>query len=131
MENQIPPICQAIVLCDGLHQSPSTRRISLLETIGNILKANDFPQSWSPIVAYFILTNGRGRADLTLRWTDPDDEPLPGSEQHHEIEFGDPLETYEVFFYCDGLVFPEPGEYRIELLIADKIVADRRIFVLP
>jgi hypothetical protein len=41
MGEGIPPICQAMVLCEGLYQSPSTLRMSLLETIGNRLLAND------------------------------------------------------------------------------------------
>jgi hypothetical protein len=129
MEQGIPPICQAMVLCDGLHQSPSTGRMSLLETIGNRLLAADFPQTWSPIAVYLVLTSGHGSTALTLRWTGPDGEPLPGSEQQLEVDFADPLEMHEVFFFCDGLVFPEPGEYRLELIVAGEIVTDRRLFV--
>jgi hypothetical protein len=129
MEVGIPPICQAMVLCDGLDRSPSTGRVSLLETIGNRLLAYDFPQPWSPIAVYLVLTSGHGSTALTLRWIGSDGEPLPGSEQQLEADFADPLEMLEVFFFCDDLVFPGPGVYRVELLVAGNVVADRRLFV--
>ena len=130
MANGILPISQTMVLCDGYHQSPSTLRISLLDTIANILLAEAFPQPWSPIAVYLLLTSGHGLTNLTLRWTGPDGQPLPGSEQTSEVDFVGPLEMREVVFLCDGLVFPEPGEYRVELSVAGEVVADRRLFVL-
>jgi hypothetical protein len=48
MEDGIPPNCQAMVFCEGHFQSPSTLRVSLLETIGNRLLANDFPSPALP-----------------------------------------------------------------------------------
>jgi hypothetical protein len=129
METRILPVCLAMVLCDGLHQSPSTGKISLLDIIGNRFEADAFPQLWSTIVVYLSLTSIHGSVILTLRWIGPDGHPLPGPDQHREIEFADPLSIYEVFFYCDDLVFPEPGEYGVELIVADEIVVDRRLFV--
>jgi len=126
MEREIPPICQAMVLCDGLYQSPSTLRMSLLDTIGNLLLADDFPQRWSPIVIYLVLTSGHGSTILMLRWIGPDGEALPESEQQREVDFESPLEMREVFFSCDELVFPEPGEYRVELITAGNVLAERR-----
>jgi hypothetical protein len=37
---------------------------------------------------------------------------------------------FDVVFLCDGLVFSEPGEYRVEVSVAGEVVADRRLFVL-
>src|SRR5437868_8680881 len=98
MANGISPICQAMVLCDGYHQSPSTLRISLLDTIANVLLAAEFPQPWSPITAYLAVTSGHGPTDLTLRWIGPDGQLLAGSEQRLEVDFGSPLEMREVVF---------------------------------
>jgi hypothetical protein len=131
MASGIRPICQAMVLCDGYHQSPSTLRISLLDTIANVLLADAFPQPWSPIAVYLVLTGGHGLTELTLRWIGPDGDPLGESEQKIDVEFGSPLETREVVLVCEGLVFPELGEYRIELIVSGEIVADRRVFVFP
>lgn len=130
MANGIVPISQAMVLCDGYHQSPSTLRISLLETIANVLLAEVFPQPWSPIAVYLLLTSGHSLSDLTLRWIGPDGQPLSGSEQTLEVDFVGPLEMRDVVFLCDGLVFPEPGEYHVELSVGGEVVADRRLFVL-
>ena len=100
MVNEITSICHAMVLCDGLYQSPSTGKISLLDTIGNLLAANDFPQPWSTIVVYFALTSGHGPTTLTLRWMGPDEKSPPGAEQYMEIDFANPLEMWEVHFSC-------------------------------
>lgn len=131
MEKGIPPICQAMVLCDGLYQSPSTLRMSLLDTIGNRLLADHFPQPWSPIAVYLVLTSGHGSTVLVLRWIGPDGEALHESEQQLEVDFASPLDLREVYFSCDELIFPGPGEYRVELITADDILAERRLFVLP
>jgi hypothetical protein len=129
MEISPIPICQAMVLCDGFHQRPSTRRISLLETIGGELRANGFPQPWSSIAVYLVLTNGRGVAEFVLRWAGADRESLPGTEQRLSVDFGSPLDTHETVFLCDGLVFGEEGEDFVEVSVAGPIVADRRLFV--
>jgi hypothetical protein len=60
-----------MVLCDGLYQSLSTLRISLLNTIGNTLTTNDFPQPWSLIEVYLVLTSGHGPAVVTLLFVLP------------------------------------------------------------
>ena len=131
MANGIAPICHAMVLCDGYHQSPSTLRFSLLDTIGNVLLAEEFPQPWSPIAVDLVVTSGHGLTELTLRWIGPDGQVLPGSEQRLDVDFGSPLDMREVVILCDGLVFLEPGEYRVEVSGAGDVVAERRLFVFP
>jgi hypothetical protein len=76
-----------------------------------------------------VLTSGHGSTVLVLRWLGPDAEPFPGSEQQLEVDFTDALEMREVFFSCEGLVFTEPGEYRVELITAGNVLAERRLFV--
>jgi hypothetical protein len=131
MANGIPPICKAMVLCDGLYQSPSTHRFSLLETLGRNLQAVTFPQPWSPIGVYLVSTSGHGLTGLTLRWINEAGEQLPDTEQYMEVDFGDPLDVEEVAFFCEGLTFPAPGEYRVELCVADELVMGRSLLVLP
>ena len=47
------------------------------------------------------------------------------------INFLDPTEEVEIVFRLIDLVFPEPGDYRLQLLGADQLLQERRFLVIP
>lgn len=46
-------------------------------------------------------------------------------------DFVDPVMILEVTPYLKDVVFPEPGEYRLQLLTGGDLIIERRIPVMP
>lgn len=76
---------------------------------------------------YAILTDGYGKVPVIVSIVDVDaaDEPL--FEAKAEVEFTDPRMMVELTFALDGVTFPAPGEYRIQLFAGSEFVIERRI----
>jgi hypothetical protein len=47
------------------------------------------------------------------------------------VSFADPLVVLEVVFTQARVVFPEPGEYRLQLFAAGEPLLERRLQVFP
>lgn len=120
------PLCLALVLCDGVHRDPDTRKLTLLGLIQQV-DAAELPLR-RPLAVYFALAGGRGERQVTLRISD--------SYRHHPIEtlkasvvFSDPLEVVEGFLSVH-VEFTAPGVYHVELAVEGEVLASRRLRVL-
>jgi hypothetical protein len=47
-----------------------------------------------------------------------------------EFECRDPLAVIDLDFVIGGAVFPEPGEYRVQLIVAGETIIERRLLVI-
>ena len=125
------PYCLAMVLCDGVHMDPMTRKLTLLGTVSSFL-VREFP-SQIRLAIYFAITDGIGQVKIKIRIVDAQagiaDED--DSAQHKlvemqtEIEFPTPLMIVETSI---GLEFaiPKEGLYHCELLANDTLLMSRR-----
>ena len=66
-----------------------------------------------------------------MRLIDTDGAREPVFEANAFLNFPDPLFVAEVVFAKFGVVFPEPGEYRLQLHGAGTLLRERRIQVGP
>ncbi|HET6162840.1 MAG TPA: hypothetical protein VFG37_04190 [Planctomycetota bacterium] len=48
-----------------------------------------------------------------------------------EAAFKDPREVIRLILYLSPIDFPEPGEYRIMLVVGEVVLAERRILAMP
>jgi hypothetical protein len=93
--------------------------------------ASEFPWRSTPIAVYTAITNGHGRTPLVLRLIDVDEVREPIAESRVVVDFADPLVVSEVIFVLADVVFPEPGEYRLQLFVAGQPLRERRLQVVP
>src|SRR5262249_215710 len=123
---QQPPLVLAMVLADTVVQDLPTGKNTIQGTY-RALDAADFPYVHPSMVVYVALTEGYGPTEVRLRLSDAHEPRPPLFEQEATVEFPDPLAEVEVVFAHRNIVFPEPGEYRLQLFGAGEPLRERRL----
>src|SRR5206468_1189132 len=130
-EQQNPPLALALIVADHITRDLGTGKLSV-HGIFNAIGAFSFPWRHPSIMVYGALTDGRlGKTPIVLRLVDAEEERPPVAEATAEIEFPDPFAIVEFVLPMNGVLFPEPGEYRLQLHGAGTPLLERRIMVIP
>jgi hypothetical protein len=124
------PLALAMVISDAIWTDPGTGKKTILGTFSAIL-AKGFPLQYKNLAVYLALTDARGTVPLTLRLVDVDELRDPVANHAMPVEFVDPIAIVEGVLQLSDLVFPEPGEYRLQLLAETELIIERRIVVMP
>ncbi len=90
-----------------------------------------FPFNCPSLAVYASMIDGRGETPLRLRLIDVNEERGPVLEFETSVNFLDPTEEVEIAFRLVDLVFPEPGDYRLQLYGADQFLKERRFLIIP
>jgi hypothetical protein len=125
----IVPYALALVVCDAIWRDPSTGKRTILGCFSAIT-AVAFPAKHPLMCVFAAMTDGHGKVPIALRLTDVDEERLPIFELKGEAVFADPRAVVEIDFIAGNLVFPTPGEYRLQLRSGSNLIVERRILVL-
>ena len=127
---QQPPDVLAMILADAVLRDVATGKFEIRGTFSGI-SASDFPWTRPIIVVYAAITNGHGKTSLRLRLIDVDETLEPIVDSESVVEFADPIAVIEPVFVMTDVVFPEPGEYRVQLYGAGQFLRERRLYVTP
>ena len=127
---QQPPDVVAIIIADAVQRDMATGKFSIQGTYSTII-ASDFPLVYPAIVVYGALTDGHGKTLWKLRLVDVDEARAPLFEHEGVVNFADPISVVEFVLVRRNVVFPEPGEYRLQLFAADQLLKERRLQVVP
>lgn len=123
------PIALAMIVCDDILVFPTGKR-TIIGTLSNLRSAT-FPLVQPLLCVYLALTEGYGPFDFLYRIVDSDEARKPiyetmGSASGLAIN---PLALMELELRLTKLAFPTPGEYRIQFIVRDSVIAERRLFV--
>jgi hypothetical protein len=121
-----PPIVLAMVLADTVLVDVTTGKNTIQGTYQTLL-APAFPYTHAAIVVYVVLTEGHGTMTVRLRLVDRDEARPSIFELHSDVSFPDPLTDVEIVFAQPRVVFPEPGDYRLQLFAGDAPLLERRL----
>lgn len=124
-----PPYPLALIICDGLHRDPGTKKVFLLGCFSTVI-ARSFPTVHPVMYLYCALTDGRGKVPVRIKLVDADEERSPIWEETFESEFADPRSVNETYWQILNTTFPEPGEYRFQVFAAGEFLMERRIMVI-
>jgi hypothetical protein len=127
--NEQPPLVLAMVLADTVVQDLVTGKNTIQGTYHS-LGAPAFPFTHPSIVVYVVLTDGYGETSMQLRLVDVDESHPPLFELETTVNFEDPFATLEVVFAQPKVVFPQPGEFRLQLFGAGEPLLERRLYVM-
>jgi hypothetical protein len=127
---QPPPEVLALVVADHIHHDEETGKLFILGTRSTIW-ATSFPWDHPLLEVYAALVDGRDEVALRFRLIDAEEVREPVAEEEVEVTFPDPLTEVEILVSLDDLVFPEPGEYRLQLFAGGQFLRERRLQVLP
>lgn len=123
------PFALSMIICDAVHIDPSTRKPTILGCFGSI-GAAQFPAMHPSLVVFAELTDGRGMVPIKLRVIDVDEQNPPIAEAEGEVDLTDPLAVGMLVMGFVGMVFPEPGEYRVQLFSGSEPLLERRLLLL-
>jgi hypothetical protein len=125
---QQPPDVLAMVLADAVLRDLATKKHTI-QGIYTLLHVREFPYLHPFIVVYTALTNGHGQTLMQLRLVDANEERAPLFTSESSLLFPDPLYVAEAVFAVPNVVFPEPGEYRLQLFGAGQPIRERRLYI--
>lgn len=125
-----PPSALSIIICDNLWKDQLSGKTYILGTYSAI-KARGFPAAHPQMAILVSLTNGRGKNVIRVRLIDTDEESEPLWEANLEVDFPDPRAILEFGFVFGPVIFPEPGEYRVQVLCGTSPIIERRLVVMP
>lgn len=129
MEPPLPEVL-ALIITDQVYRDEVSGTLSMLG-IRSAIGATAFPWNHPRLSAYVALANGRGETSMRIRLVDSDEDRDPVFEDETQVTFPDPLAEIELVFKLSDLVFPEPGEYRLQLLAAGQFLRERRLVIIP
>jgi len=127
---QTPPEVLALVIADHVHRDDSTGKFFILGTRASI-GAVAFPFRCPNLAVYLSMIDGHDETALRLRLIDVDEAREPVLEFETTVNFLDPTDEVEVVFRLAEVIFPEPGDYRLQLYGAEQFLRERRFLVIP
>jgi hypothetical protein len=127
---QQPPEVLALVIADHVHRDDSTGKFFILGTRASV-SAVAFPFTCTSLAVYACMIDGRGETPLRLRLIDVEEAREPVLVFETTVNFLDPTEEVEIAFRLVDLVFPEPGDFRLQLYGANQFLRERRFLVIP
>jgi hypothetical protein len=123
------PVVLAMIVCDGIHQDPATKKCTLLGTFSTI-SARRFPVVHRQLAVHVALTEGRGKVKIRLTLVGADESTPPLFSGEGTIEFPDPRAVAELNFRLANISFPQAGAYRFQVFGNDELLMERRLQVM-
>lgn len=126
MANLPKPDVLAMLVCDQIITDRLTGKQSLIGMFSRI-HAMGFPATHPQLCVFVALTDGHGKTDLSIRVVDSNDARAPIVEGKGSVSFKDPRTIANLFLQFHGLVFPQPGEYRVQLYSDNQLLREARL----
>jgi hypothetical protein len=124
--SQVPPVLLSAIVCDRVIFDRITGMPSLINIL-QTLNSPKFPVRTEQLVFFCELTNGHGRTNTKVRLVDVSNDEKPIFEKVGAVEFKDVKHVLSLAVALQGVVFPNPGEYRFQLFAGEELLGERRI----
>ena len=116
-------------MADAVHRDLATGKNYIQGTFHE-LATRSFPLTVATMVVYVVLTEGYGNTSVRVRLIDAEESRPPIFESETVVGFPDPLSMMEIVFPMFEVVFPEEGEYSVQLFGAGEFLREHRLEVL-
>jgi hypothetical protein len=127
VEQQQPDVL-AMILAEAVLSDVASEKLEI-RGVFSVLPAAEFPWTHSVMVVYTAITGGHGKTPLRLRIIDVDEVREAIVDTEMVVDFPDPITVLEPILVVKDIVFPEPGEYRVQLYGAGQFLRERRLQV--
>lgn len=121
-----PPVLLAALVCDMVILDAMTGKGTVVG-IFDVINAATYPVRHDRLFVFCQLTNGRGSVDIHTKFVDLEDDEKVIFENTVKAEFADVRQVANVVSQFLGLVFPHPGEYRVQVFAGTDFLGERRI----
>lgn len=122
MADQIVPVTRSLYLCD-FHVGYQDGRVDL-SGVHNALRPAVYPHARERFVAFAQLTGGVGDVPIRLAIRPADADQPSYVTPPRVLRFRDRLTVYQVALAVEGVRFPEPGLYLVELYGHGMMICD-------
>ncbi|MCG3137946.1 MAG: hypothetical protein HJJLKODD_01801 [Phycisphaerae bacterium] len=130
VDNPFAPDVLSLIICDQIIVDRLSGKTSLIGMFSNIGAAR-FPVRHPQLCVFAALTDGRGVVPLEIMIVDANDARSPIAHGRAEVEFQDPRQVACLNLHFSGLVFPEPGQYRVQLYCQSELLREARLQLTP
>ena len=120
------PDVLSLIICDQIITDRITGKQSLIGMFSTV-NSWRFPVVHPQLCVHVSLTEGRGKTPLTICIVDADEARKPLVEGKGVVEFQSPRAIANLALQFHGLTFPEPGEYRVQLLCNEILLREARL----
>ena len=127
-QSPVAPIVLTLLLCEKVIVDARTQQYSLIGLVSNV-NASRFPVRSPSLCIYTEVTGGHGVTPLTVRIVDVDEKREPVVKLDLEVNLEDPLAVTQVVFGMPRLVFPEPGDYRLQAISGNTRLLEKRLIL--
>ena len=110
--SEIQPILLSAITCSRVLFDKVSGMPSIIDIIQTI-NAQQFPARHPQIVFFCELTNGHGTTKMKIRLVDTQEEDKHIFEKEGTVQFKDVKQIVTLAMDLHGIVFPQPGEYRL------------------
>lgn len=128
MEHPQQPDVLSLLVCDQILIDRLTGKTSLIGMFSNIAAPN-FPVRHPQLCVFASMTDGRGKVPVEIAIVDAEDARPPIVAGTASLEFKDPRAVACLNLHFNGLVFPEPGEYRVQLKCYGELLREARLYL--
>jgi hypothetical protein len=122
----IQPILLSAITCNRVIFDKVSGMPSIIDIVQTI-DAQKYPARHPQIVFFCELTNGHGITEVKICLVDVQEEEKIIFEREGKVNFGDVKQIVTLAMNLQGIVFPNPGEYRFQLFTAGTLLGERRI----
>lgn len=122
------PDVLSLLVCDQILMDRLTGKTSLIGMFSTI-GAPRYPVRHPQLCVFASLTDGRGPTPLELTIVDSEDARPPIVSGTATVEFKDPRAVACLNLHFNGLVFPEPGGYRVQLKCHGELLREARLYL--
>ena len=122
----IQPILLSAITCNRVIFDKVSGMPSIIDIVQTI-DAPKYPARHPQIVFFCELTNGHGTTDVKICLVDAQGEEKIIFEREGKVRFGNVKQIVTLAMNLQGIVFPNPGEYRFQLFTAGTLLGERRI----
>jgi len=124
------PDVLAMLVCDQIITDRLTGKQSLIGMFSKV-HARGFPAAHPQLCVFVALTEGYGQTELRIRIVDSNDDRPAIVEGKGTVDFKNPRAIANLALQFNGLMFPAPGEYRVQLYCRDELLKEARLELVP
>ena len=127
-QSPVAPVVLTLLLCEKVIVDARTQQYSLVGLVSNV-NASRFPVRSPNLCIFTEVTGGHGVTGLTVRIVDVDERREPVVKLDLKLNLENPLAVTQFVFGMPPLVFPEPGDYRLQALSAGSRLLEKRLIL--
>ena len=127
-QSPVAPVVLTLLLCEKVIVDARTQQYSLVGLVSNV-NASRFPVRSPNLCIFTEVTGGHGVTGLTVRIVDVDENREPVVKLDLQLNLENPLAVTQFVFGMPPLVFPEPGDYRLQALSGGSRLLEKRLIL--